>query len=513
MPVDDAPQSPFERTLEEATIVELQAEMAAGHLTARALVDRYLQRIDALDRSGPTLRAVIEVNPDAQAIADALDRERDTVGPRGPLHGIPILVKDNMDTADKMMTTAGSLALMGARPPRDAFVVQRLREAGAVILGKTNLSEWSNFRSTHSSSGWSARGGQCRNPYALDRSPIGSSAGSGVAAAANLAAATVGTETDGSIVSPAAANGVVGIKPTVGLTSRAGVIPISHSQDTVGPLARTVADAAAVLSAVVGVDPRDAATAASTGKIHMDYTQFLDPEGLRGARLGVAREVYFGYSDKADAVVEAAIATMRDQGAVIVDPANIPTARDLTFLGSELPVLLYEFKANLNRYLAGLGPDAPVHTLMDIIHFNERHAAEELRYFDQNLFHMAEEKGALTDPAYSAARDRTRLLARAQGIDAVMDAWHLDALVMPTTCPPWKIDLVNGDHIMGGGASPAAQAGYPSITVPAGLSFGLPVGVLFTGRAFSEPTLIKVAYAFEQATRARRPPTFVATSV
>jgi len=513
MPVDDAHQRPFERTLEEATIVELQAEMTAGHLTARALVDRYLQRIDALDRSGPTLRAVIEVNPDAQAIADALDRERDTVGPRGPLHGIPILVKDNMDTADKMMTTAGSLALMGARPLRDAFVVQRLREAGAVILGKTNLSEWSNFRSTHSSSGWSARGGQCRNPYALDRSPIGSSAGSAVAAAANLAAATVGTETDGSIVSPAAANGVVGIKPTVGLTSRAGVIPISHSQDTVGPLARTVADAAAVLGALAGVDPRDAATAASTGKIHTDYTQFLDPEGLRGTRIGVARAVYFGYSDKADAVVEAALMVMREHGAVIVDPANIPTARDLTFLGSELPVLLYEFKANLQRYLAGLGPDAPVRTLADIIHFNESHAAEELRYFDQDLFHMAEEKGPLTDLTYVSARAQTRLLARDQGIDAVMDALHLDALVMPTTGPPWKIDLVNGDPRMGGGASPAAQAGYPSITVPAGFSFGLPIGMLFTGCAFSEPTLIKVAYAFEHATRARRPPAFVPTSV
>ncbi len=511
--MDDAPPFPSGRGLEEATIAELQTWMTEGQLTAHALVDMYLRRIDALDRSGPTLRAVIEVNPDARDLADALDGERASAGPRGPLHGIPILIKDNMDTADNMMTTAGSLALIGARPPQDAFVVQRLREAGAVILGKTNLSEWSNFRSTHSSSGWSARGGQCLNPYALDRSPIGSSAGSAVAAAANLAAATVGTETDGSIVSPAAANGVVGIKPTVGLTSRAGVIPISHSQDTVGPLARTVADAAAVLTALIGVDPRDPATTASIGKGYRDYRHFLDPEGLRGARIGIAREVYFGYSDKADAVIETTIATMRDHGAVIIDPANIPTARDLTFLGSELPVLLYEFKANLNRYLAGLGPDAPMQTLADIIEFNTRHAAEELRYFNQNLFHMAEEKGPLTDPAYVAARDRTRLLARAQGIDAVMDAWHLDALVMPTTCPPWKIDLVNGDHSMGGGASPAAQAGYPSITVPAGLPFGLPVGVLFTGRAFSEPTLIKVAYAFEQATRARRPPAFVPTSV
>jgi len=509
----DAPQMPSGHSVEEVTIAELQAWMTTGHLTARTLVDMYLERIETLDRGGPMLRSVIEVNPDARDIADACDRERRATGPRGPLHGIPILIKDNMDTADKMMTTAGSLALVGARPPRDACVVRRLREAGAIILGKTNLSEWSNFRSTHSSSGWSARGGQCRNAYALDRSPIGSSAGSGVAVAANLTAAALGTETDGSIVSPAAASAVVGIKPTVGLASRAGIIPISHTQDTPGPLARTVADAAAVLGALTGVDARDPATAASAGKTHEDYTRFLDPNGLRGARIGVARETYFGYSDKADAIVNAAIEVMRERGAVIVDPANIPTAHDLVFLGSELPVLLYEFKANLNQYLAELGPDAPVHSLAEIIQFNESHATEELLYFGQDLFYRAEEKGPLTDRAYVEALEHTHLLAGQQGIDAVMDEFELDALVMPTTCPPWTIDLVNGDHTMGGGASPAAQAGYPSITVPAGFSFGLPVGVLFTGRAFSEATLIKVAYAFEHATRVRRPPTFAPVSV
>ena len=509
--MDNVLPVPVGRELEEATIAQLQDWLAVGQLTSRVLVDLYLERIAALDKAGPTLRSIIEVNPEAHDIADACDGERRASGPRGPLHGIPLLIKDNLDTADQMMTTAGSLALIGSRPARDAFVVQRLREAGAIILGKTNLSEWSNFRSTHSSSGWSARGGQCRNPYALDRTPLGSSAGSAVAVAANLAVAALGTETDGSIVAPAAANAVVGIKPTVGLTSRAGVVPISHSQDTVGPLARSVADAATVLGILTGVDSHDPATAASAGNLHRNYTQFLDPEGLRGARIGVAREVYCGYSDKADAVLDAAVEVMRACGAAIVDPANIPTARDLTFLGTELPVLLYEFKANLNRYLHSLGPDAPVHSLAELIQFNEEHAEQELRYFGQELLHMAAEMGPLTDPAYHDARARAHRAARQDGIDAVMDQFQLDALIMPTTCPPWPIDLVNGDHILGQGSSPAAQAGYPLITVPAGFSFGLPVGLLFCGRAFGEPTLIRLAYAYEQATQARRPPAFVPT--
>ena len=462
--------------------------MDAGGLTSSALVEMYLERIEALDQRGPRLRSVLEVNPDAGDIAEALDRERAAGRVRGPLHGIPLLLKDNIDTADRMMTTAGSLALVGARPARDAFVVEQLRAAGAVILGKCNLSEWANFRSSHSSSGWSARGGQTRNPYALDRSPSGSSSGSATAVAASLAAASLGTETDGSILSPGAANGVVGIKPTVGLTSRSGVIPIAHSQDSVGPFGRTVADAAIVLGAIAGVDPRDPATAASSGRAADDYRLFLDPDGLRGARIGVAREVYFGYSDKADAVAEEAIRIMRELGAVVVDPANIQTAQQLRSNDLELQVLLHEFKADLNGYLAGLGPGAPVHALQDVIDFNEKHAEEEMPYFGQERLVTAQEKGPLTDPDYREALETNHRLARQEGIDAVMDEFQLDALIMPTGAPPWKIDLIDGDHHLGGSAQSAAVAGYPAITVPAGFTFGLPVGLTFMGRAWSEPT-------------------------
>jgi len=495
--------------LEEATIVELQKGMVEGRYTTRRLVEMYLERIDALDRQGPTLHAVLEINPDALEIAEALDRERVNQGPRGPLHGIPLLLKDNIATMDQMQTTAGSLALLGSRPPRDAFVASRLREAGAVILGKTNLSEWANFRSSASSSGWSGRGGQGRNPYVLDRTPCGSSSGSGSAIAANLAAAALGTETDGSILCPSSTNALVGIKPTVGLTSRAGVIPIAHSQDTVGPMARTVADAAAVLGALTGVDPCDVATQESVGKFYTDYTRFLDVNGLRGARIGIARQTYFGYSAKSDAIVNTAIERMRELGAEIIDPADIPTAEQMSSK-SEMTVLTHEFKADLNAYLAELS-NTEVQTLADIIAFNEAHASEELKYFGQDILLMAQETTSLDDPAYLTTLAENRRLSREEGIDAVMDRYQLDALVMPTCSPPWLIDLINGDHTMGSSSQPAALAGYPAINVPAGYVFELPVGITFMGRAFSEATLIKLAYAFEQGTKVRRPPRYLPT--
>src|SRR5712692_118462 len=495
--------------LEEATIAELQKGMVEGRYTARRLVEMYLERIDALDQQGPTLHAVLEINPDALEIAEALDRERVNQGPRGPLHGIPLLLKDNIATMDQMQTTAGSLALLGSRPPRDAFVASRLREAGTVILGKTNLSEWANFRSSASSSGWSGRGGQGRNPYVLDRTPCGSSSGSGSAIAANLAAAALGTETDGSILCPSSTNALIGIKPTVGLTSRAGVIPIAHSQDTVGPMARTVADAAAVLGALTGVDPCDVATQESVGKFYTDYTRFLDVNGLRGARIGIARQTYFGYSAKSDAIVNTAIERMRELGAEIIDPADIPTAEQMSSK-SEMTVLKYEFKADLNAYLAELS-NAEVQTLADIIAFNEAHASEELKYFGQDILLMAQETTSLDDPAYLTTLAENRRLSREEGIDAVMDRYQLDALVMPTCSPPWLIDLINGDHTMGSSSQPAALAGYPAINVPAGYVFELPVGITFMGRAFSEATLIKLAHAFEQGTKVRRPPRYLPT--
>jgi amidase len=494
--------------LEEVTIPELQAAMDSGRLTAHAVTEMYLERIEEIDRHGPKLRSVLETNPDALDDARALDRERRARGPRGPLHGIPILLKDNIDTADRMNTTAGSLALLGSRPHRDATVAAKLREAGAVLLGKANMSEWAFFRSTHGVSGWSARGGAGVNPYSLDRTPCGSSSGSGQAVAANLCAVSLGTETDGSIVCPSGANAVVGIKPTVGLTSRAGVIPIAHSQDTVGPFGRTVTDAATVLGALTGADPRDPATADSVGRSHRDYTQFLDPNGLRGARIGVPREVYWGYSEKADALAEAALRAMRDAGAVIVDPANIPSARGGFLPGGELTVLLYEFKADLNAYLAERG-DRLIRSLADLIAFNLAHREEEMPFFQQEIFLLAQAVDLVRDrPAYLAALEENHRLSRQEGIDAVMDEHDLDVLVAPTGAPPWKIDFVDGDHILGLSSQAAALAGYPLISVPAGYAFGLPVGVTFMGRAWSEPTLIRLAYAFEQATKHRRPPRF-----
>jgi len=495
--------------LDELTIADLQQKLTAGEETAASLARKYLARIEALDRQGPSLHALLETNPEALAIADALDAERKAGKVRGPLHGIPVLVKDNVDTGDKMMTTAGSLALAGTPAPKDAFIVARLREAGAVILGKTNLSEWANFRSTKSSSGWSGRGGQTKNPYVLERNPCGSSSGSGAAVAANLCAAAIGTETDGSVVCPSSANSLVGIKPTVGLVSRAGIIPISHSQDTAGPMARTVSDAAILLSAMTGIDPRDEATNASSGKSAADYTQFLDKNGLRGMRLGIARK-HFGFNERVDKLMNELLAEMKKLGAVLVDPSDIPTTGK--FDDSEFEVLLYEFKADLNTYLAGLGPTAPVRSLKDVIAFNEKNSAREMPYFGQDIMIKAEAKGPLTSKPYLAALRKNHLLTRAQGIDAVMKKNRLDALVAPTGGPSWPTDWINGDHFTGGYSSASAVAGYPHITVPAGYVFGLPVGISFFGGAYSEPRLIKIAYAFEQATKVRRPPQFLSTA-
>jgi amidase len=480
--------------------------MKSGQWTARQLVEKYLARIEELDRKGPALHAVLETNPDALSIADSLDAERKAKGARGPLHGIPILVKDNIGTADKMETTAGSLALVGARPSRDAFVIAKLRAAGAILLGKTNLSEWANFRSTHSSSGWSGRGGQCLNPYALDRTPSGSSSGSGAAAAASFAAAAVGSETDGSILSPSSASSLVGIKPTLGLLSRAGVIPLAHSQDTTGPMARTVADAAVLLGAMTGVDERDEATRASQGKALTDYTRFLDPKGLQGARIGVARKKLFGYSAAADQAAEAALAVLKQQGAVLIDPADIETVGQ--FDDSEFEVLLYEFKADLNRYLAELGPAAPVHTLAELIEWNRRNREREMPFFGQEILLMAEKKGPLSSAEYTKALAKDHELSRAKGLDATLAKHKLDAIVAPTQGPPWLIDLVNGDSSGGSSTTPTAVAGYPAITVPAGYAAGLPLGITFMGPAWSEGKLIQFAYAFEQATKVRRPPQF-----
>jgi amidase len=497
--------APFE--LDEMTVQQIQDAMTSGRYTSRRLVELYTARINAIDRQGPELRSVIELNPDAPAIADSLDAERRSGRVRGPLHGIPVLIKDNIDTGDRMMTTAGSLALAGAGAPRDAFVAARLRAAGAVILGKTNLSEWANFRSTKSTSGWSARGGQVKNPYALDRNPCGSSSGTGAAIAANLAAVGVGTETDGSIVCPSGANGLVGIKPTIGLVSRSGIVPISHTQDTAGPMARTVADAAVLLGALTGVDAGDQATLAGRGKSSDDYRSSLKPDGLKGARIGVARKRYFGYSPPTDKVIDAAIAVLKAQGATVVDPADIPTAARLD--ACEFEVLLYEFKADLNAYLASRGATVAVHSLDDVVAFNKKEEQREMPYFGQEILLMAQKKGTLTAPAYRKALATCRARARTLGIDAVMNRLRLDAIVAPTGSPAWPTDLINGDHFLGASSTPAAVAGYPSVTVPAGFVYGLPVGLSFIGRAWSEAKLIQYAYAYEQATRHRKPPQFL----
>ena len=510
-PANTSPANPppaaFE--LDELTVGELQAGMASGKYTAHSLAETFLERIDEIDKHGPGINSVIELNPEALSIASDLDKERKAKGPRSPLHGIPVLIKDNIDTHDRMTTTAGSLALGGSSPLQDSSVAKKLREAGAVILGKTNLSEWANLRSSHSTSGWSGRGGQTKNPYVLDRNPCGSSSGTGASVAANLAAIGIGTETDGSVVCPSNANSLVGMKPTVGLISRAGIIPISHSQDTAGPMCRTVTDAAILLGALTGIDSRDDATKASAGKSFADYTKFLDANSLKGARIGIHRKA-FGFNDAVDKLMNDCIDIIKKRGAVIVDPADIPTAGK--FDDSELEVLLYEFKADLNSYLASLGPGAPVRSLKEVIGFNEQYRDREMPYFGQDLFIKAQAKGPLTDKAYRDALAKNHRLSRKEGIDLVMDKNKLEALIAPTGGPGWPTDWINGDHFTGGYSTASAVAGYPHITVPAGYVFGMPVGISFFGRAWSEPTLIKFAYAFEQATKARRAPQFLTTA-
>jgi amidase len=499
--------------LEEATIAELQQGMQSGKYTARSIVESYLQRIEEIDKNGPTINAVIEINPDVLTIADQLDRERRDGKIRGPLHGIPVLLKDNIETADKLHTTAGSFALERVPVERDAFVAQKLREAGAIILGKSNMSVWAYFRSTRGTSGWSPRGGQTKNPYILTRSPCGSSSGSGAAVAANAASVAIGTETDGSIVCPAAANSIVGIKTTIGLVGRSGVVPGAHSQDVVGPMARTVADAAIVLSALTGVDPRDRTTEASRGNAHTDYARFLDANGLSGARIGVARN-YFGYHEKVDALIDQSIAAMRRAGAVIVDPANVETAGK--FGACEVTTFLYELKADLASYLKQRSSTGP-QSLQDLIAFNERNRTREMPFFQQEFFQLAEKTGGpLTDPAYVDARAECMRLAT-EGLEATLRKHRLDAIVAPTFGPTMPIDLVLGDHLMPPWAtahwapSVAAVAGTPHISVPAGYIQGVPIGISFMAGAWSEPTLIRIAYAYEQATRHRQPPRFLPT--
>ena len=495
--------------LVEATIFQLQSKMASGRMSSEEIVEGYIDRIHELDQNGPGVNTVIELNPDAIHIARSLDAERRGGHVRGPMHGIPVLLKDNIDTADKMQSAAGSLALVGTPAVHDSTVAARLRAAGAVILGKSTLSEWANFRSFFSSSGWSGRGGQCNNPYAIDRNPSGSSSGSAAATSASFTAVSLGTETDGSIISPANNNGVVGIKPTVGLTSRAGVVPISHNQDTVGPHARTVTDAAIVLGALVGVDPRDPATAASAGKFFTDYTQFLDPNGLKGARIGVARQGLSFPKAEVDAIFEDAIAAIKAAGATVVDPADIPSINDINSSGDEFMVLVFDFKVDLAAYLTNR-VGVPIKTLADAIAFNSANARTELKFFGQEIFEAAESTDGFSDPAYQQALANDHLRGRTNGIDAVLAQYNLDAVIAPSGGPGWTTDLLNGDHFVFGSTTVCAIAGYPIVNVPMGNYFGMPVGISFMGTAFSEPKLIKLAYGFEQATKARIVPKFLA---
>jgi len=494
--------------LDELSLGDLAAGLANGKWTSARLVQLYLERIEALDRNGPRLNSVVEANPDAMRLAQQFDQERKENRLRGRLHGIPVLVKANIETGDRMATTAGSLALADWHSPQDAFVIARLRAAGALILGKTNLSEWANFRSTHSTSGWSGCGGQTLNPYALDRNPSGSSSGSGAAASACLCAAAIGTETDGSVTSPASINGIAGIKPTVGLVSRSGIIPISASQDTAGPMARTVSDLAILLSAMTGIDPQDPATKSQQGRAVQDYTRFLDPRGLQGARLGITRK-FFENNAPLDRFLSGCVDVLKKAGAEVIDPADLPTHGQMD--APEMDVLLYEFKDGLNRYLSRLPQGSPARSLKELIAYNVTNREREMPIFDQELFMQSEAKGPLSETKYVQARARCLQLARTNGIDAVIAKHKLDALVTLTSGPAWYTDPINGDHDTGGCTTPPAVAGYPHITVPAGFYRGLPIGLSFFGAAFSEPTLFKLAYAYEQETTSRRKPGFVAS--
>jgi amidase len=492
--------------MKEYKIIEIQTLMEKGELSAKKLTEMYLTRIHEVDKNGPKLNAIIEINPEAIKIAENLDKERKNKEIRGSLHGIPVIIKDNINTADKMQTTAGSIAFKGHIASKDAFIVKKLREAGAIILGKANLSEWANFRSTRSTSGWSSRGGQTLNPYSLDRNPCGSSSGSAVAVAANLCTLAIGTETDGSVICPSQTNSIVGIKPTIGLVSRNGIIPISHNQDTAGPMARTVQDAALLLNVMVGIDPNDSSTTNHNKDIPLDYTKFLDSNGLKGARIGVARN-YFGNSDLVDKIIEEAIEKMKDLGAEVIDPVELKTLNDLR--DPELQILLFDFKHDLNEYLNKYGPINSLKNISDIIKFNNEHQQEVMPYFGQELFTMANEKESITSNEYKEALEKCHRLAREEGIDAILKEHQLDAIVGPSGGAAWLIDYINGDHGTVGSSSAAAVAGYPNITVPAGYVYGLPVGISFFSSAFQEPKLLKIAYAFEQATKIRNPPKFL----
>ena len=494
--------------MKEYSISEIQKLMTDGKLTAKQLVKKYLERINKIDKSGPTINSIIELNPDALKIAENLDQVRKEDNSLGPLHGIPILIKDNIATADNMMTTAGSLALEGFRSTRDAFIVQKLRAAGAIILGKTNLSEWANFRSTRSTSGWSSRGGQARNPYVLDRSPCGSSSGSATAVAANLCSVSIGTETDGSIVCPAHVNSVVGVKPSIGLVSRTGIIPISHNQDTAGPIARTVEDAAILLNAMVGVDKEDAQSITNEKDIPTDYTEFLDIDGLKDARIGVARN-FFGKNELVNQVIDKAIEKMEKAGAIIIDKLMLESVKELR--EPEYEVLLYDFKNDLNEFLEKFVPEGFPQTMKEIIEFNEKNKEKVMPYFGQEHFKRAEERGPLTDEVYKEALEKCHKYSREEGIDLAIKENKLDAIIAPTGGPAWPMDLVNGDHFTGGSSSLAAVAGYLNITVPVGYVFGLPIGLSFFSGAFQEPTLLKITYAFEQLTKVRKPPSYLKT--
>jgi amidase len=492
--------------MKEYTIYEIQSLIEKEELSAKKLVEIYLTQIQEIDKQGPKLNSIIEINPEAMEIAKFLDEERKNNIIRSPLHGIPVIIKDNINTADKMQTTAGSLAFKSHIASEDAYIVKKLRNAGAIILAKANLSEWANFRSTRSTSGWSSRGGQTLNPYSLDRNPCGSSSGSAVAVAANLCSVAIGTETDGSIICPSHINSLIGIKPTIGLVSRTGIVPISHNQDTAGPMARTVQDAAILLSIIAGIDPDDSSTSTHNYDIPSDYTKFLDPNGLMGARIGVARN-YFGNNDLIDKIIEESIEKMKTLGAEIIDPVEFKSLNDLR--DAEFQVLLYDFKHDLNEYLAKYGPIETLKNLEDLIKFNIKNQDKVMPYFKQELFTMANEKGEITSEEYKEALEKCHRLARDEGIDAVLKEHQLDAIVAPSGGAAWLSDYINGDHSTGGSSLVAAVAGYPNITVPAGYVYGLPVGISFFSSAFQEPKLLKFAYAFEQATRIRNPPNFL----